>query len=350
MIGIRSRTSSVGSKSSEEEHPSNKKLRTDTDDIDMMEAQQENETPREKAQKILRMMKDYPEMHEELKGQMDELFDSIDRSILTLTVQKKGTSFAQMAARQPTAQKQKTAPNRKTSLFIKPDGQKECKEIFKEIQERIQPQKENITVSRISIINSNLIKIVADNKQDACRMKEILAEKVESIRVDEKKKFNPRIIVFGVDARLDDRQLLEQIHQNSSQLKESVEWDDFAKNIKVLKRTKETNLRQVNVIIELHPQIRSQLYIDGKQKLRIDWKTQLERLVLCAEMPKMSENRTSPLKVSKQTNMLKMRRRTQVKNLHQISNPTLLPMWFVVQTPGTIAAQPRRQKLFSSSA
>ena len=243
------------------------------DDIHMSEPQLVDETPRMKAQRLLKTMQDHPEMYEDLKNQMDELFDNIDRSVLTLIGQGKGPSFAQVTARQPIVQKQKSFQNKKANLFIKPEGNKECKEIFKEIKEKIQPQKENISVSKISIINSKLIKIVTESKQDAGRMKEILTERVDSIKVDEEKKFKPRIIVFGVESKMEDQELFEQIYHNNSQIRENVEWNSFVKNVKVLKRTKESNTMTVNVIIEIHPLLRSYLYIDRKQKLKIDWKT-----------------------------------------------------------------------------
>lgn len=146
------------------------------------------------------------------------------------------------------------------------------KEIHDSIKNKIKPHKENISVSNLRIVNDKTVKIVTKSKQEAQTLKEVLARNIDSLTVEEEKKLKPRIIIFGVDTKMSDQELLEQIYYHNNRLQAKVNQQTFTENCKVVKRTKESSKKDVNVILQIHPLLRSCLYINDKQKIQVDWR------------------------------------------------------------------------------
>lgn len=240
-----------------------------------------DDTPKGRALKILYQVRDDPSKFDDLSIQLGDIMDNLQNTILKLSAQSTEPSFAQVCS--TSNKSQHISPispssNERVSLFIKPsedgdgDKGKESNDILKEIREKVQPHREKIAVTHMKIVNKKLIKITTDSKQDANRLKSALIQRIKSIKVEDEKKFNPRIIIFGVDSNMENVDLFEQIYQHNDNFRSIMTFNTFIENCKILKRTKETNKKQQNVIMEIHPLLRSHLFINGKQKIRINWK------------------------------------------------------------------------------
>lgn len=240
-----------------------------------------DDTPKGRALNIMHQLRDDPDKFEDLLTQMSDIFDNINNSILKLVAQNPGPSFAQVCSIPKITSVTKTTSqnnSKKVNLYVKSESEndqvaKDSKAIFKELNEKIKPHQEKISVSNMKIVKNNLIKITTESKQDADRLKNVIKQRIPLVKVESEKKFDPRIIVFGVDENTDNRTLLEQIYYHNALVNSSTTWDTFTKNCKVIKRTKATNLKLQNVILEIHPMLRTQFFIEGKQKIRINWKT-----------------------------------------------------------------------------
>ena len=88
-----------------------------------------------------------------------------------------------------------------------------------------------------------------------------------SLTVEKEKKHKPRIVIFGVEAKMSNEELLEQIYYHNNRLQSKVDQKTFTDNCKIVKQTKESNKKEVNVIQQIPSLLRSCLFINDKQKI-----------------------------------------------------------------------------------
>lgn len=243
-----------------------------------------DETPRGKVKNLFLKLRDDPSSFDDLMTDLDEIFDSVDHSILSLVTSNKSPlkdsvintpSFAQITSKQMKSTKHNPLINKNSSIsnvYIKTDDLIKSKDIFSEIKTKVQPHKDNIAVARMSIVKDNLIKVTTETKEDANRLKCVLSQRIQNITVEDEKTFKPRIIVFGVDSKMTNEELTEQIYQNNSDIKNNFELEVFSKNFQAIKRTKETDTKQQNVIFSTHPLIRANMFKNNQRKVRINWR------------------------------------------------------------------------------
>lgn len=239
---------------------------------------QQDMTPSEKILKMFDLVQEDPSMFEQTRSELIELLKNMDRSSLILMGQNRPSltpTYAQKTAKQNSPKmytKEQSKTNKSSSVFVKMDEAVESKNVYDDIKKKVQPDKENISVTKMSIVNKNLIKITTESKDDASKLKTIIHERIKNVQVEEEKKLQPRIIVFGVDSETSDEEIIEQIYSNNLNVNTQFEKEIFKKHCKVIKRTKVTNGGQQNIILEIHPSIRSNLFIGGVKRVKINWR------------------------------------------------------------------------------
>lgn len=162
------------------------------------------------------------------------------------------------ALRNPTLPAQNYLPRQKQySIFIKHTDNMASKDLLKEIQTKIIPGQDNIQISKSTIINHSVVKLTTTSEEKAKDLTSKLNSRIENLEIQKEKLLNPRIMLFKVPVGIINEELIEQLYENNSHLSGLMHKEDFATNVKVVRRTKTVDDHHSNVILEISPKIRS---------------------------------------------------------------------------------------------
>ena len=230
-------------------------------------------SPRQMFINLLTQVRDNPDSFDEMVAKANSFCDKLDYALWSMAVISKNQSFSQVTAlSSPTTSKSPKPQTNQTTLFFKSTTNMNSKQIHDTIKDKIKPYREKILINNLRIVNDKTVKIVTHSKLEAQKLKSALTKNIASLTVEEEKKHKPRIIIFGVEAKMSNEELLEQIYFHNHRLQSKVDQKTFSDNCKIIKRTKESNKKEVNVILQIHPLLRSCLFINDKQKIQIDWR------------------------------------------------------------------------------
>lgn len=82
------------------------------------------------------------------------------------------------------------------------------------------------------------------------------------LRLEEPKKFDPRVILYDVPNRITDENLLKSMYEKNVSM--VIGWNEYVKRVRVVKRMNQEGQTVSNIIIELPAVCRNKLLTDGR--------------------------------------------------------------------------------------
>lgn len=197
----------------------------------------------------------------ELRGQLLGLSDEYPK------LQKE--TYADMLSRKmPKVGKKKITardPEKVVLIYPTDESAQDSEETKKAVKEVVVPKSSGIQVRAVKKIQRGGIVVETATKQGAVKIREITS-KVPTIRLAEPKRILPKVLIYDIEQNMTEEEFKEYLYTQNLTDKD-IKVEDVRNHVKLCFKTGRRDLPVCNWVVEVTPEIRAVLMMEGRAYL-----------------------------------------------------------------------------------